>query len=470
MVEYVSTRGQAEAANFEQALLAGLARDGGLYLPEEWPQLSRDKIAGLAGLSYQQMALEIIEPFTGGEIPRQELAAMIDEAYASFSHRAIAPMVQLGTNDWLLELFHGPTLAFKDFAMQLLARLMDRALGKRGERATIVGATSGDTGGAAIEAFRGRDNIDIFILHPHKRVTKVQRRQMTTPVEKNVHNIALDGNFDDCQALLKELFNDHALRDRLHLAGVNSINWARIVGQIPYYFFAALALGAPRREIAFCVPSGNMGDIFAGFVARQMGLPIARLIIATNVNDILARTLKSGVYESHEAVPTDSPSMDIQVSSNFERLLYELSGHDDGWIRELMEEFAASRSARLRPDVHERFRALFAAHRLDDGQTGEVIARTYEQCGGYVADPHSAVGIGVAEHVRKQGIVDPAIPLISLATAHPAKFPAAVERALGFPPHQPQVIIDQKGLPERFEVLPNDYQAVASHISSLARI
>jgi threonine synthase len=469
-MKYVSTRGAAPERGFEDVLLAGLASDGGLYVPDEWPSFSSGRIKSLAGLSYEEMALEVIEPFIGGEIERGELAEMISMAYRGFSHRAIAPMVQLDANDWLLELFHGPTLAFKDFAMQLLARLMDRALAARGRKATIVGATSGDTGGAAIEAFRGRDNIDIFILHPHNRVTAVQRRQMTTPTEENVHNIAIEGNFDDCQALLKSLFNDGELRDKLQLAGVNSINWARIVGQIPYYFFSAIALGGPEREVAFSVPSGNMGDIFAGFVARRMGLPISRLIIATNVNDILARALESGVYESGEAIATDSPSMDIQVSSNFERLLYELSNHDAGWIEEIMKEFSQSGKCRLRDDAWERFKSLFAAHRLDDEETEREIARVRAECGGYVIDPHSAVGVGVGRHARARGVIDADIPLVCLATAHPAKFPDAVRRAIGEEPAQPEQIIAQKELPERFDILPNDFDVLAEHIAGLSRV
>ncbi len=469
-MKYQSTRGGAPVVGFEQALLAGLAKDGGLYVPQDWPQMSRDEIAGLAGLPYSELALKVITPFVGADFSQSELQTMLADAYSGFNHKAIAPLVQLDSNDFVLELFHGPTLAFKDFAMQLLARLMDRALERHGRRATIVGATSGDTGGAAIEAFRGRDNIDVFILHPHNRVTDVQRRQMTTPVEENVHNIALEGDFDDCQHLLKALFNDHELRDELQLAGVNSINWARIVGQIPYYFAAATALGAPHRETAFCVPSGNLGDIFAGFVARKMGLPVGRLVIATNVNDILARTLETGRYETRDAVATDSPSMDIQVSSNFERLLYELSGHDSAWLKGFMEEFAQNGTAELGEGVHKKFRKLFAAGRLDDDGTQEVIRQVRQGGGGYVADPHTAVGLGVAAQMREQGEVAASMPLVTLSTAHPAKFPDAVERATGEPPFQPEIIVAQKGLPERFEVLANDFEQVAAHIRSRARV
>ena len=469
-MKYQSTRGGAPIVGFEEALLAGLASDGGLYVPQSWPSMSREEIAALAGLPYGELAQKIITPFVGDDFTQKELQTMLAQAYGGFSHKAIAPLVQLDSHDFLLELFHGPTLAFKDFAMQLLARLMDKALERRGRRATIVGATSGDTGGAAIEAFRGRDNIDVFILHPHNKVTNVQRRQMTTPSEKNVHNIALRGNFDDCQHLLKALFNDHELRDGLQLAGVNSINWARIVGQIPYYFAAALALGAPHREVAFCVPSGNLGDIFAGFVAHRMGLPVNRLVIATNVNDILARTLETGRYESREAVATDSPSMDIQVSSNFERLLYELSGHDSGWLNSFMQEFTQNGVGELGTRVHEKFKQLFAAGRQNDEQTEAVIRQIKEECGGYVADPHTAVGLGVAQQMRETGKVSAAIPLVTLSTAHPAKFPKAVERATGEAVFQPASIIAQKELKERFTVLDNDFDQVAEHIKTHARV
>ena len=467
-MKYISTRGDAPVQGFEDVLLAGLATDGGLYLPQDWPQFSKDEIAGLAGLPYPELARRVIFPFVGDDLDEAELQSMLDDAYEHFSHKAIAPLVQLDSNDFLLELFHGPTLAFKDFAMQLLARFMDHALARRGRRATIVGATSGDTGGAAIEAFRGRDNIDVFILHPHNRVTEVQRRQMTTPTEDNVHNIALQGNFDDCQALLKDLFNDQKLRGELQLAGVNSINWARIMGQIPYYFASATALGAPGRQVSFCVPSGNLGDIFAGYVAAKLGLPVGKLIIATNVNDILARTLETGRYETRQAVATDSPSMDIQVSSNFERLLFELSGHDSPWLNKFMDEFKNTGVGVLRADVHEKLQKMFAAHRIDDRQTGEVIARVKRQSD-YVADPHTAVGLGVASLVREHGEIAPDMPLVTLSTAHPAKFPDAVEKALGVPPFQPEIIVSQKDLPERYDVLANDFQTVADHIKQRAR-
>lgn len=467
-MKYISTRGKAPVLGFEDVLLTGLASDGGLYVPTEWPRFSADDIRDLAGMSYQEIAHRTIAPFVDDVIPADELWRMLDEAYAGFQHKAIAPLVQMDANDWLLELFHGPTLAFKDFAMQLLARLMDRALAARNRRATIVGATSGDTGGAAIEAFRGRDNIDVFILHPHERVSAVQRRQMTTAVEANVHNIALEGNFDDCQALLKALFNDHALRDELQLAGVNSINWARILGQIPYYISTAVALGAPDRELAFCVPTGNFGDIFAGYAASRMGLPVARLVIASNANDILTRTLATGRYASHQAIATLSPSMDIQVSSNFERMLFELSGHDAAWIEGRMADFARTGAFELGAEVHERLQRLFAAHRIDDAGTEQVIARVYADTG-YIADPHTAVGLGAAQLCRDNAEVALHVPLVTLSTAHPAKFPDAVERAIGVVPAPPETILAQSRLAERFSVLPNDFAAVAGHIRARAR-
>ena len=468
-VKYISTRGEAPVLDFENVLLTGLAGDGGLYLPQDWPGFDMDEIRDMRGLSYQQLAQRVITPFVEGSIAPDELEQMLADAYAGFSHPATAPLVQMDSNDWLLELFHGPTLAFKDFAMQLLARMMDKALANQGRRATIVGATSGDTGGAAIEAFRGRDNIDVFILHPHNRVSGVQRRQMTTPTEENIHNIALEGNFDDCQALLKSMFNDQGLRRDLQLAGVNSINWARIVGQIPYYFAAALALGGPEREIAFCVPSGNLGDIFAGYVARKIGLPVGRMVIATNVNDILARALHSGRYETGHAVATVSPSMDIQVSSNFERLLFELSGHDAAWLKARMEEFAKTGSTELGSQAHGRLQELFAAHTIDDEETEEVIRRVKRQCD-YVADPHTAVGLGAAAFARDSQIVPASTPLVTLSTAHPAKFPDAVERAIGEQPHQPECVVAQKDLPERFDVLPNDFAAVAAYVRQRAKV
>jgi threonine synthase len=462
-VRYVSTRGTAPELGFEDVLLTGLARDGGLYLPETWPRFSADAIARLAGRPYEDVALEVMRPFVGGEIPDAELAGLIGDAYATFRHRTVAPLVQIAPSSWVLELFHGPTLAFKDVAMQVLARLMDRALGRRGKRATIVGATSGDTGGAAIEAFRGRAAIDIFILYPHGRVSDVQRRQMTTPAEANVYALAVDGTFDDCQNIVKALFNDLELRDGLGLAGVNSINWARLVAQIVYYFTSAVALGAPARRVSFTVPTGNFGDIFAGYAAVQMGLPIEKLVVATNVNDILVRTLETGRYEPRGVVATHSPSMDIQISSNFERLLFELSGRKPARLLELMSALKDDGGFALAPAELERMRALFEAGRTSEAETLAEIRRLEGETG-YVADPHTAVGTAVARRLAR----DAGIPMIALSTAHPAKFPEAIRQALGRPPATPASVAAQAELPERIHRVPADAAAIAAFVKARA--
>ncbi len=462
-MRYVSTRGEAPVLGFCEVLLAGLARDGGLYVPETWPQLAPERIAGLAGRPYAEVAFEIIQPFVGGEIADGDLRAMIDEAYARFRHPAVTPLVQLAPNHWLLELFHGPTLAFKDVAMQLLARLMDHVLTGAGRRATIVGATSGDTGGAAIEAFRGRAATDVFILHPHGRVSEVQRRQMTTIADDNVHALAIKGNFDDCQALVKGMFNHFEFRDRLALAGVNSINWARIVAQIVYYFSAAVALGAPARAVAFTVPTGNFGDIFAGFVAMRMGLPISRLVVATNVNDILARALATGRYETAGVVATQSPSMDIQVSSNFERLLFEAYGRDGAAVKGLMDRLAQSGAFAIDAAALDEIRSVFDAGSADEAETRETIAGIRAETG-LTVDPHTAVGLAVA---RRH--VDAEVPMVTLSTAHPAKFPDAVEAAIGERPQLPPWLGDLMERPERCSVLANDIQEVENHIADRAR-
>ncbi|GBF26506.1 threonine synthase [bacterium MnTg02] len=462
--DYVSTRGSATNFGFEDVLLTGLARDGGLFLPGAWPQFSPEDIRELAGLPYPEAALKIMLPFVRECISEDEFQTLLNDAYAGFAHRAVAPLVQIGPNDWVLELFHGPTLAFKDFAMQVLARLMDRTLKSRNARATIIGATSGDTGGAAIEAFRGREAIDIFILHPEGRVSDVQRCQMTTALEANVHNIALEGTFDDCQAIVKALFNDHEFRDRHSLAGVNSINWARIMGQIVYYFTAAVSLGAPDRAVRFCVPTGNFGDIYAGFAAKQMGLPIARLVIATNINDILKRVLETGNYQPQNVVATQSPSMDIQVSSNFERLLFTLCGRDSERVKALMDELRAQHQFTLSDQEFGELKSLFSVYRVDETETVEIIRRLYQETG-YIADPHTAVGIGAAMKTPK----DPSSPMIALATAHPAKFPDTVERAIGRELDQPEILSDKLSAQERFTVLHNDYAAVAHFIEERSR-
>lgn len=463
-MKYVSTRGVAPELEFEDALLTGLARDGGLYVPAEWPQLTERKIKALAGLPYEEAAFRIMRPYIGESIADADLQEMIAGAYGSFRHKAIVPLRQTASNDWLLELFHGPTLAFKDVAMQILARLFDHVLAAKGRRITVVGATSGDTGSAAIEAFKGRDTTDIFILHPKGRVSEVQRRQMTTVLDKNVHNIAIEGSFDDCQALVKAMFNDHAFRDEVSLAGVNSINWGRVMAQIVYFFTSAVALGAPSRPVSFSVPTGNFGDIFAGYAAARMGLPIAKLIVATNVNDILARTLNSGRYEVDTVVPTISPSMDIQVSSNFERLLFDSYGRDGAAVTRLMQSLSQSGAFEIEPVRLDAIRAQFGAARVDEKETAATIKRMREETGELI-DPHSAVGIAAAAKLRG----DPSVPMVTLATAHPAKFPDAVKAATGIHPELPPAMSDLFKRDERLDALPNDLGAVEAFIRERAR-
>jgi threonine synthase len=463
-LNYISTRGLAPVLGFDDVLLAGLARDGGLYVPEHWPQLEPDAIARLAGLPFHEVAVEVIHPFTGGSIARSVLARLAEEAYGRFGHPAVTPLVQIDRDRWILELFHGPTLAFKDVAMQLLARLMDHVLGERNERVTVVGATSGDTGGAAVEAFRGAERADLFVLFPLGRVSDVQRRMMTTPVEGNVHAIAVRGTFDDCQALVKALFNDHAFRDRVQLAGVNSINWGRIVAQVTYYFVAAAALGAPHRSVCFSVPTGNFGDIFAGYVARRMGLPIARLVIASNANDILPRTVAGGVYETREVVATSSPSMDIQVSSNFERYLFEASGRDAALVRDRMGALAQSGRFEM-GGARERLTADFDAAAAGEDEVAECIRRL-QASAGYLAEPHTACGVVAAEKCLGGRMPHPEIVL---ATAHPAKFPDTMAQITGSRPALPLRLATLVSEPERFEVLPNDAAAVAAYVETHAR-
>ena len=454
-MRYVSTRGQAPVLNFEQAMLTGLARDGGLYLPETIPAFSG--IEELDGLPYEEVAFRVIRPFTGDSFTDAELRGAIDRAYARIAHAARAPLVQLASGHHLLELFHGPTLAFKDFAMQLIAQLFEIALKRSGQKITIVGATSGDTGSAAIEAFKGIDNVDVFIMYPHGRVSEVQRRQMTTPDAANVHALAVDGHFDDCQARLKDVFNDHAFRDEVGLAGVNSINWARIVAQIVYYFTAAASLGAPAREVDFTVPTGNFGDIFAGSIARAMGLPIRRLVIATNQNDILHRALSTGKYRTGTVEPSISPSMDIQVSSNFERALYLAYGGDAAAISQLMDELKSG-GFTISQGVVEALREQYASGRVDEQETLDMI-RTIRAETGEILCPHSAVGVAVARQ-----FIQPGVPMVTLATAHPAKFPDAVERAVGVRPPLPPHMENLFTLPERVTRVDNDVDALKSLI------
>ena len=462
-VDYISTRGEAPALGFCDALLAGLARDGGLYVPREWPQLSKKEIRALRGKSYQDVAFAVLQPFTAGEIPAETFRAMIDEAYATFRHPAIAPVVQIGPNNFVMELFHGTTLAFKDVAMQLLARLMDYALAKRGERATIVGATSGDTGGAAIDAFAGRERTDVFILFPHGKVSPVQQRQMTTSSAGNVHALAINGNFDDCQNLVKAMFNDTAFRDGVRLSGVNSINWARIMAQIVYYFTTAMALGGPDRKISFTVPTGNFGDIFAGYAAKRMGLPIDRLVIATNDNDILARALKTGRYEMRPVKATTSPSMDIQISSNFERLLFEAGGRDAAKVKTAMDSLKQSGAFTLDGDTLKAIRREFRAGRASEKQVAETIRHTLAETG-YLVDPHTAIGLFVAARNEK-----PASPMVTLSTAHPAKFPAAVKSACGIDPALPTWLAGLMTREERFDILDPELKTVENFIGGKTR-
>ncbi|QQM31801.1 threonine synthase [Martelella lutilitoris] len=456
-MDYISTRGDAPTLGFSDALLAGLAADGGLYLPREWPKMTADEIRALRGKSYQDIAFAIIKPFIGGEIPDDRLEAMIEEAYATFRHPAVTPLVQSDANRFTLELFHGSTLAFKDVAMQLLARLMDYALEQRGERATIVGATSGDTGGAAIDAFAASTRTDIFILFPHGKVSPVQQRQMTTLGAANVHAIAVEGHFDDCQNLVKAMFADPGFRKEVRLSGVNSINWARIMAQVVYYFTAGISLGAPDRAIDFTVPTGNFGDIFAGYVARQIGLPVGRLVIATNENDILARTLETGRYEMRGVEATTSPSMDIQISSNFERLLFEASGRDAGYVRRAMASLKQSGAFDIEEEALERIRAVFAAGRTDQQEAAAEIARTLSDTG-VLIDPHTAVAMSVARSHQASN------PMVVLATAHPAKFPAAVKSASGIDPALPAWLAGMMDKEERFSVLPPDLDTVEAFV------
>jgi threonine synthase len=463
-VLYLSTRGEAPKLGFSDALLAGLARDGGLYVPDVMPRMTRAAIEALAGASYAESAAEIISPFVDDALGKDDLGAMTRETYSGFRHAATAPLVEIAHNLFVLELFHGPTLAFKDFAMQWLGRAMNRALQARGARATIVGATSGDTGAAAIEAFAGQSQTDIFILYPHGRVSDVQRRQMTTVDQPNVHAIAIEGSFDDCQAIVKGLFNDLAFRDKHHLSGVNSINWARIVAQIVYYFTSAVALGAPHRRVSFTTPTGNFGDILAGWCAKRMGLPISRLVIATNENDILARALISGEYEARGVVATQSPSMDIQVSSNFERLLFDAYNRDAPALRGLMANFAQSKSFAIAPGPLKTIRDDFDAFSTDEAACADEIARVYRESG-YMLDPHTAVGVHAARRALAR---DRVTPMIALATAHPAKFPDAVERATGVRPSLPPHLADLMSRRERIEVLPNDQGVVQRFIGAKA--
>ena len=462
-MEYVSTRGSAPALDFEGATLAGLASDGGLYVPREWPRFSEEEIAAMAGLPYAELAAKVMQPFVGDSLTPERLLELTRQAYGRFAHSAVTPLKQLDEQHWLLELFHGPTLAFKDVALQLLGLLFEEFLARGGDPLTIVGATSGDTGSAAIDAVAGRARIEIFMLHPKGRISDVQRRQMTTVLAPNVHNIAVEGTFDDAQAQVKRMFNDPAMTSRYAIGAVNSINWARLMAQVVYYFAAALQLGAPQREVAFAVPTGNFGDVFAGYVAAQMGLPIARLIVATNVNDILHRALTSGDYSAGTVTPTAAPSMDIQVSSNFERLLFDLGGRDGAALAAQMAGFEATKAMQLTNAQREGAAKLFSSARADASEMTQALRWAYENTG-ELLDPHTAIGL----HAARAAGLPPHIPVVTLATAHPAKFRDAVERASGQRPVLPSRIGDLFEREERLAELPGDYAALAAYITQHA--
>lgn len=461
-MKYISTRGLAPALNFEEVLLTGLANDGGLYVPEKLPVFTQQQIASWAGISYEALAYQIIQPFIDGAIPDSDLKSIINDTYANYRHPGIAPLIQIDRNDWVLELFQGPTLAFKDFALQLLGRLLDYILKRRGERVVIMGATSGDTGSAAIEGCRHCDNVDIFILHPHQRVSDFQRRQMTTVLEDNVWNVAIQGNFDDCQNIVKASFRDQAfLPGGRKLIAVNSINWARIMAQIVYYFYAALALGSPSRQLTFSVPTGNFGDIFAGYLAKNMGLPIEKLIIATNKNDVLHRIMTRSVYDRTTLHHTLSPSMDISISSNFERLMFDLYKRDGNQVRELMAAFD-NQAITLHADAMDMAKSVFLSAAINDEETCKIISETYKHTG-YLLDPHSATGVGASKRCREY---DEQI-IVTLATAHPAKFADAIAQAdVGVGPDIPGHMDDIFQREERYTVLANEKSVVHEFVAN----
>ncbi len=458
-MKYVSTRGSAPTLDFAGVTLAGLASDGGLYVPEEWPQYSHDEIAAMRGLPYAELAARVMEPFVEGSLTPERLRELTERAYGRFAHKAVTPLVQLDEQNWVLELFHGPTLAFKDVALQLLGLLFEEFLSREEGSLTIVGATSGDTGSAAIDAVAGLENVEIFMLHPKGRVSDVQRRQMTTVRAPNVHNLAIEGSFDDAQAMVKRIFADTDVTSKHRIGAVNSINWARLMAQVVYYFAAALQLGGPERKIAFSVPTGNFGDVFAGHVAARMGLPIEQLIVATNVNDILHRALSDGDYSTGSVTPTAAPSMDIQVSSNFERLLFDVGGRDGAAMAEQMRGFEAEKAMRLTNAQREGAAALFTSARADAADMAQAMRWAFEECG-EMLDPHTAIGLHAA---RAAGIAAD-VQVVTLATAHPAKFPDAVERATGLRPNLPVRVGDLFSREEHYVELPGTYDAVRTHI------
>ncbi|MEI8394527.1 MAG: threonine synthase [Rhodospirillaceae bacterium] len=468
-MRYISTRGAAPVLEFEETLLTGLARDGGLYVPESWPTLSADELRSLAGLSYPELATRVMLPFLGNAIEPDIFRALVVDAYSGFDHAAVTPLVQLDHGLWLMELFHGPTLAFKDVALQLLGRLFDHVLTRRNRRMTVIGATSGDTGSAAIEACRDRSRLDIFMLHPLGRTSPIQRRQMTTVLADNVFNIAIEGTFDDCQDMVKAMFNDESFRDGLQLSAVNSINWARIMAQIVYYVATAVALGAPERALAFSVPTGNFGNIYAAYGAQAMGVPIERLVVGSNSNDILTRFFRSGTMATTAVTPTLSPSMDIQVSSNFERLLFDLYHRESGAVADGMNRFRSEGCFSVAPSQLDTASALFSAFRVDDAETQATITETRLRSG-QIIDPHTAVGVHAARAARAAGVVPDSLPLVALACAHAAKFPDAVEAATGHRPALPARLADLEQRPERVTVLPADLGTVQAHIRRYARL
>ncbi|MBO4644814.1 MAG: threonine synthase [Alphaproteobacteria bacterium] len=462
-MKYISTRGKSPAIDFEDVLLAGLAPDGGLYVPENYPQFSREQMRKMRSLSYSELAAEIMAPFTEGYLSKSDLAEMAKEAYGNLSHSAVAPLKQIGDGLWVMELFYGPTLAFKDYALQIVGRMFDTVLKRSNKHITILGATSGDTGSAAIEACKGCPNLDVFILHPHNRVSEVQRRQMTTTRASNIYNIALEGTFDDCQAIVKALFADEVFREKQCLSAVNSINWARIMAQVVYYFHAALALGAPDREVSFAVPTGNFGNIFAGYVAKRMGLSVRKLVLGSNENDILPRFLKTGVMEKREVKPSISPSMDIQVSSNFERLLFDVFDRNAAEVSRLMEKFKYERIYSVKPEILNRIQNIISGTSCSDNETKDQIRKVYTATN-EIVDPHSAIGFAAAEKFYEKEA-----PTVVLSTAHPSKFPIAVREAIGITPALPSKLSDLMTRRENFTVLPNTPDAIKYFIETAQR-
>lgn len=462
-MKYISSRGAASALSFDDVLLTGLASDGGLYSPMSWPRLAKDQIQALGGLSYAALAARVMQPYLDGAMNADAFAAMVDESYQDFDHPEVAPLKKLDAKGdlWLMELYHGPTLAFKDYALQLIGRLFDHVLKKRKQRLTIIGATSGDTGSAAIEACRDRESLEVFILHPKGRVSEVQRRQMTTVASANIHNLAVEGTFDDCQNMVKAMFNDADFRNRFNLGAVNSINWARIMAQIAYYFAAAIKFGAPEKAVSFAVPTGNFGNVFAGYAAREMGLEIKKLIIGSNRNDILYRFMQTGRMEAGAVHPTLSPSMDIQISSNFERLLFDYLGRNGAAVAGLMKKFGQAGRFDVEKKIHAQMKELFMGYRFDDEETAAAIREVYGETG-ELLDPHSAVGVAAAKAALAKGVD---APVIALATAHPAKFPDAVEKATGVRPRLPAHLTNLLERAERMDTLPNDLDAVKNYIS-----